>query len=267
MRVVTLNLASGRDAAGRPVPEWALAEAVAGLDADVLSAQEVDVGQPRSHCADQPTLLAAALGAPDWRYAATVVGTPGPARDWRPVDPVVLRGPGEDAPVTRYGVALFSRLPVRRWHVLGLRAGHARLPLPIRDARTGSASLGWVPDEPRAAIAAELDGLTVIGTHLSFAPHTAARQLRRVRAWALALPGPTVLAGDLNLVGRLPELVTGGARLVRAPTYPAQGPRVQFDHLLSLGGLVGRDPDVRRLAVGDHRCVAATVRLIGASDG
>lgn len=254
MRVATLNLASGRDASGTTVPGHRLAAAVGDLDGDVVAVQEVDSGQPRSGCSDQPAVLAGALGATDWRFAATVDGTPG--RTWRAVDPIALRAPGQAAPSRpRYGVALFSRVPVRRWHVLGLRAGRARLPVPVG----GSRPPVWVPDEPRAAVAAELDGLTVVGTHLSFAPHTAARQLRRVRAWALTLPGPVLLAGDLNLVGPLPGLVTRGTRLVRAPTFPAHAPRVQLDHLLSLRGLTGGDPEVRRLAVGDHLCVSATV--------
>lgn len=99
----------------------------------------------------------------------------------------------------------------------------------------------------------------MVGTHLSFAPHTAARQLRRVRAWARGLPGPVLVAGDLNLAGPLPVLVAGGARLVRAPTFPAHAPRLQLDHLLALGGLTGSDPEVRRLAVGDHLAVSVDV--------
>lgn len=242
------------------LPGNALTAALLGLAADVVAVQEVDQAQPRSGHRDQPAVLADALGATDWRFAATVEGTPGPGRTWRGIDPVTLRAPGEAiASGPRYGVAMFVRVPVRRWHVLGLRAGRARLPVP--DPHTGG--LVWIPDEPRAAVAAELDGLTVVGTHLSFAPHTAARQLRRVRDWTLALPGPILLAGDLNLVGRAPELLTGGSRLVRGPTFPASSPRFQLDHLLSLGGLAATAPEVRRLAVGDHRCVGAVVRRSG----
>lgn len=247
-----MNLASGRDASGRAVDGAALGSALAGLGADVVSVQEIDARQPRSHGVDQPAVLARALGAVDWRWAPTVAGTPGPSRTWRPVEPVALCGAGGPGP--RYGIAVFARRPVRRWHVLGLAAGRARLPVPTGDG------LLWVPDEPRAAIAAELDGLTVVGTHLSFAPHTALRQLRRVRAWARGLPGPVLVAGDLNLVGPLPELVTGGTRMVRGPTFPGHDPWVQLDHLLALGDLRGDDPEVRRLAVGDHRAVLVTVR-------
>jgi endonuclease/exonuclease/phosphatase family metal-dependent hydrolase len=257
MRVGTLNLASGRGASGESADAAGLAAAVADLDLDVLALQEVDVDQPRSHGVHQPATVAAAVGATDWRFAATLAGTPDPFASWTALDPALdtgeLTGP-------HYGVALLSRLPVRRWHVLGLRAGPLKLPLVAPDPRTGSRRLWWFPDEPRAAIAAELDGMTVVGTHLSFAAPTAARQLRRLHRWARGLPGPVVVAGDLNLGGSLSALVTGGRRLVDERTWPAPDPKVQFDHVLSLGGVRGADPQVRRLPLGDHRLVAVTVR-------
>ena len=46
-RVGTLNLASGRDAGGRPLDAGGLQAALAAVDADVLAVQEVDVGQRR----------------------------------------------------------------------------------------------------------------------------------------------------------------------------------------------------------------------------
>jgi endonuclease/exonuclease/phosphatase family metal-dependent hydrolase len=259
LRVGTLNLASGRDAAGRSVDAAALRAALAGLDVDVLAVQEVDVGQARSAGVDQPAEVAAALGAADWRFAAAVAGTPDPFRSWTPVDPPVLRGPGDAATGPHYGIALVSRLPVHRWSVLALGAGRARLPLQAPDPRTGRTRWWWFPDEPRLAIAAELDGCTVIGTHLSFAPHTALRQLARLRRWAGSLPGRVLLAGDLNLVGPVPATVFGAQRLVSALSYPAAAPRVQFDHLLGPATLEPRRPEVRRLALGDHRLVAVTV--------
>jgi len=261
VRVGTFNLASGRDAAGRSVDAAALRAALAGIDADVLAVQEVDVGQPRSHGVDQPAEVAAALGATDWRFAAAVAGTPDPFRSWTPVDPPVLCAPGDRLDRPHYGIALVSRLPVRRWSVHALGAGRARLPLQAPDPRTGALRWWWFPDEPRLAIAAELAGCTVVATHLSFAPHTAARQLRRLRRWCAQLPGPVVLAGDLNLVGPLPAAVFGGRRLVSEPTYPAPAPRVQFDHVLGPAALHVQRPAVRQLAIGDHRLVTVTVSV------
>jgi endonuclease/exonuclease/phosphatase family metal-dependent hydrolase len=148
---------------------------------------------------------------------------------------------------------------VRRWSVRALGTGRARLPIRAPDPRTGRGRLWWFPDEPRLAVAAELDGCTVVGTHLSFAPHTAVRQLVRLRRWARELPGPVLLAGDLNLAGPVPARLTGATRLVSAPTYPAVTPRVQYDHLLALTPVTATDPDVRVLPVGDHRLVTVTV--------
>jgi endonuclease/exonuclease/phosphatase family metal-dependent hydrolase len=260
MRVGTLNLASGRGATGRSLCSAGLRSALAGLDVDVLAVQEVDVGQPRSHRQCQPAEVAAALGAVDWRFAPAVDGTPDPFRSWRPVDPPVLAGPQDAQTGPHYGIALFSRLPVRRWSVRALGTGRARLPIHAPDPRTGRARVWWFPDEPRLAVAAELEGVTVVGTHLSFAPHTAVRQLLRLRRWAADLPGPVLLAGDLNLAGPVPARLTGGTRLVSAPTYPGATPRLQYDHLLGLGPMTATAPDVRVLPVGDHRLVTVSVQ-------
>jgi endonuclease/exonuclease/phosphatase family metal-dependent hydrolase len=237
----------------------ALRAALAGVDVDVLAVQEVDVGQPRSHGMSQPAEVAAALGARDWRFAPAVAGTPDPFRSWAPVDPPVLTGPDDAPGGPRYGIALLSRLPVRRWSVVALGAGRARLPLHAPDPRTGRGRWWWIPDEPRLAVAAELDGCTVVGTHLSFAPHTAVRQLVRLRRWAGQLPGPVLVAGDLNLAGPVPARLAGATRLVSALTYPGGKPRLQYDHVLALGAVTATAPDVRMLPVGDHRLVTVTV--------
>jgi endonuclease/exonuclease/phosphatase family metal-dependent hydrolase len=261
LRLGTLNLASGRDAQGRVLDAAALGKAVATVGVDVLAVQEVDGGQPRSYGVDQAAAVGTALGG-DWRVVATVGGTPDPFRSWHPVEPPVLRGPDDDAASgPSYGIALVSRLPVRRWSVLPLGVGRARLPLQAPDPRTGRLRWWWFPDEPRAAIAAELDGVTVIGTHLSFAPHTSLRQLRRLGRWAASLPGPVVVAGDLNLPARLAGGVLGARALVRAATFPGSEPRVQLDHLLSVGGHLRSDDGAAvALPVGDHRALLATVR-------
>ncbi|RFU21339.1 endonuclease/exonuclease/phosphatase family protein [Geodermatophilus marinus] len=260
VRVGTLNLAGGRGPGGAVLGPDQLAAAVTGLDVDVLAVQEVDAGQPRSQGTDQAAVLAGALEAGHWRGAATVAGTPDPFRSWRPAPPA-LRGPDDgsaDGPA--YGIALLSRLPVREWSVLGLGAGRARLPMQALDPRTGRPRWWWIPDEPRVAVAARLDAVTVVATHLSFAPHTAVRQLLRLRRWMAGLRGPVVLAGDLNLPGRVPARLARAHPLVRLPSFPAHGPRVQLDHLLAVGdGLAGHDAAATRLAVGDHRALSVTV--------
>jgi endonuclease/exonuclease/phosphatase family metal-dependent hydrolase len=259
LHVGTLNLASGRGPSGGVLPDDAIGAALSSLDVDVLAVQETDAGQPRSGGADQPALVAAALGAAEWRAVATLAGTPGPVRSWAAADPPQLRGPGDPVPGPLYGIALVSRRPVLAWSVLALGCGRARLPVRAPDPRTGRPRWWWIPDEPRVAVAARLAGVTVVGTHLSFSPPTALRQLRKLRRWAATLPGPVVLAGDLNLPGGLPARVLGGVPLVRAATFPAPAPRVQLDHLVALGAEPAGPGRATALAVGDHRALVAPV--------
>jgi endonuclease/exonuclease/phosphatase family metal-dependent hydrolase len=260
LRIGTVNLASGRGPTGAVLPAEEVARALTLLDVDVLAVQEVDAAQPRSGGTHQAALVAAALGAADWRFVPTVAGTPSPVRSWRPVDPPVLHGPGRDRGEPLYGIALVSRRPVLEWSVLPLGGSRARLPVRAPDPRTGRPRWWWVPDEPRIAVAARLAGLTVVGTHLSFAPWAALRQLRAIRRWTAALPGPVVLAGDLNLPGALPARLLDGVPLVRAATFPGADPRVQLDHLVSLGARPDGPGSAVGLAVGDHRALVAGVR-------
>ena len=266
VRVATLNVASGRDRHGRHLDAEALAGALGALDVDVLALQELDVDQPRSLGVHQGRVAADALGAAHWRFAPTLVGTPG--ETWEQVVPHV-RGADDSGPHGPcYGVGLVSRLPVSTWSVLGLGRGRGRLPLRVTHPRTGRSGVLWFPDEPRVALAAELDDvpLVVVSAHLSFAPLTAWRQLRRVRAWATRLAGPdraVLLAGDLNLPGRVPGLLAGGRGLVATPTFPADRPGVQLDHLLLLGAGAAPVHSTRLLlpdlTVGDHRPLGAAV--------
>ncbi|MBM7806942.1 endonuclease/exonuclease/phosphatase family metal-dependent hydrolase [Geodermatophilus bullaregiensis] len=261
LRVGTLNMASGRGSDGRVLTAPRLAAALDGLDVDVLAVQEVDAGQPRSGGTDQAAVLAGALGGADWRAAATLTGTPSPFRGtWTAADPAALRGPGSTVTGPAYGIALVSRRPVWQWASLGLGTGRARLPVRAPDPATGRPRLWWVPDEPRIAVAACLDGLTVVATHLSFSPPTAIGQLLRLRRWSACLPGPVVLAGDLNLPGSVPARLLRATRLVSAPSFPAGSPRTQLDHVLALdGGLAGSGAAAHALAVGDHRALTVTV--------
>lgn len=233
LRLVTINIASGRDVDGvTRLPR--LADALAGLDADVIALQEVDRLLPRSGAVDQAALLGAACSGagPTWdvRFAAALHGSPGPGGDARPA-------PSSPRDVPSYGVALLSRHVVVRTHELRLAPARGRRPIPLP---SGSGPPIWfIPDEQRVALAAELqtpDGpVTVVTTHLSFAPGRAALQLRRLRTWARALPRPLVMMGDLNLPGSLPRRITGWTSLVQAPTFPAAQPRLQLDHVLTDG--------------------------------
>jgi endonuclease/exonuclease/phosphatase family metal-dependent hydrolase len=234
-RLATFNLLHGRTPADGAVHADRLHDAVAGLDADVLALQEVDLDQPRSGGVDQTALAAAALGAREARFLPAVVGTPGVA--WRPVQPDDV--PGADP---TYGIGLVSRLPVAAWRAIPLGTSPATLPLLI-DARRPA----LVRDEPRVALAAVLVAPapvgTVVATHLSFAP---------------GFNGPVVLLGDLNMPGPVPSAVLRGWHpLARTPTFPSERPRVQFDHVLARAPepLPVREARAVATGVSDHRAL------------
>ncbi|ABW10385.1 Endonuclease/exonuclease/phosphatase [Parafrankia sp. EAN1pec] len=258
MRVGSFNVMHGLSLADGRVEVDRFAAAVADLDCDVLGLQEVDLAQPRSGGGDLAAAAATALGAPDtgWRFAPTVYGTPG--HSWRPAE-------GErrtDEPA--YGIALVSRLPVHRWWVVPLGRAPVRSPI-LAPGANRRARLILLDDEPRVALAAVVETtsgpLTVVTTHLSFAPGWNAFQLRRLVRRLRGVDGPVVLLGDLNLPGRLPTALTGWRRLAAHRTYPAHAPRVQLDHVLARGavGTVAASA-ARRTQISDHLALLTDIR-------
>lgn len=259
LRVATFNLLHGIGLSHGQVRPDELRAAAKELDADVVGLQEVDHGQERSGRVDQTGLVAEALGAAHHRFVPAVHGTPG--EDWQPSH--AHDGREVDGPT--YGIGLVSRLPVRQWDVQRYRAAPFGLPLMI-PAQPRPRFIR-VSDEPRAAVAAVVDGpdgpLTVITTHLSFVPGFNVVQLRRLVQWAGTLPGPRLLLGDFNLPGPLPGLLSGWTPLVRTPTYPSPAPRVQLDHVLAQGldaAAVTRAEAVR-LPVSDHCALVVELEL------
>jgi endonuclease/exonuclease/phosphatase family metal-dependent hydrolase len=225
VRLVTFNLLHGRSLADGLVDEERLASAVTALDADILALQEVDRDQSRSGRLDQTAIAAQALGAPSHRFAAAVVGTPGER-----FRPLTDDDDGHGEPC--YGVGLVSRYPVRSWQVTRLSPAPVRAPVLMPDGRPR-----LLRDEPRVVLAAVLDTpygpLTAAATHLSFVPGWNIHQLRQVVRALRALPAPRLLLGDLNLPAGLSALVSRWRPLGRQPTYPAEQPRVQLDHVLA----------------------------------
>lgn len=225
-----------------------LVDACRSLGADVLALQEIDRDQARSGGVDQTAAVAEAMGAAAWRFEPALVGEPG-AR-WRAADDRETTAPG-------YGVGLVSRLPVRAWHVVRLRAAKVRAPVAVPGGRGRFILL---PDEPRVALAAEVETpsgpLVVATTHLSFVPGWNLVQLRRVTRHLAALGPPCVLLGDLNLPGRLPARTTRWRALARAKTFPGARPSMQLDHALGHGLLpVVRAVSTPALALSDHRAL------------
>ncbi|WP_344446914.1 endonuclease/exonuclease/phosphatase family protein, partial [Kitasatospora nipponensis] len=228
LRIATFNLLHGQPLAadGSPLPFPAAAgeplhEAIAALDADVLALQEVDRHQHRSGLTDQGAVAAKAMGAADWRFAAALHGSPAPVAGWvldRSAPGLQVYGPDEVGTATElpsYGTALLTRLPVHHWRAR--RFAPAPFGLPLRVA--GRRGLTPVPDEPRAALAAVLEGesgqFTVVATHLSFVPGWNMAQLAGIRRWIADLPRPHLVLGDFNLVGAVPRTVLGGATALR----------------------------------------------------
>jgi endonuclease/exonuclease/phosphatase family metal-dependent hydrolase len=254
VRVATVNLLHGRSLTDGIVDIARMRTAVAELGADVLGLQEVDRNQPRSHGADLTAEVAAAVGAVEHRFEPALRGTPGEA--WVPA-----AGAADADAGPAYGIGLVSRVPVRRWEVIRLAAAPVRSPLLL----PGTRQWIWLADEPRVGLAAVVDHptrpgttMTIATTHLSFVPGWNAWQLRHLLRALRQLPQPVVLLGDLNLPAPLPRLVAPGWRpLATAATWPAPGPRVQFDHVLGHGAELPTVTGSRtvEMAFSDHRAL------------
>lgn len=286
LRVATFNLLHGMAPHDQRVDAARLRESVRALDCDLVGLQEVDRGQPRSGGTDQTAVVAEALGAAWRRFVPAVHGTPAPVRSWTPASAT----DGDDTVGPTYGIGLVSRLPVRSWWVKRFPPAPVRLPLPTPPDRRGSSEIGGIggiggsgsgsgprllliPDEPRVALAAVVEGpygpFTAVTAHLSFVPGFNARQLRRIAIWVARMPQPVLLFGDFNLPHPLPARITGWQSLVRARTYPASDPRVQLDHVLALG--LGPDHVTAgrawELAVSDHRALTVDLELAAFNRG
>ncbi len=233
LRIGTFNLLHGMTPHDGAVDPQRLAAAAGDLDADVVGLQEVDRQQDRSGRTDQTLLVGAALGAVATRFVPSVHGTPGDGAAWT----AAQADDGDDTVGPTYGIGLVSRLPVRSWWVK--RFAPAPFSLPLLVPAEGGPRILRVPDEPRLALAAVVEGprgpMTVVTAHLSFVPGYNVRQLRAITRWVARMPQPVFVVGDFNLPGSLPRLLTGWSTLGTAPTYPSYRPRVQLDHVLARG--------------------------------
>jgi len=256
MRLASFNVLNGRSLADGLVSTSRLAGACASLGADVLALQEVDRHQARSGHVDQAAAVARAVGAVAWRFQPALIGEPGAT--WRAAvgddDTTVASGDAGDG---GYGVALVSRLPVRSWHVVRLRAAPVRAPVAVPGGRGRFILL---PDEPRVALVAVVDApfgpLAVASTHLSFVPGWNAAQVRRVARALAPLAPAAVLLGDLNVPPPVPRLATGWRELARVRTFPAAKPSMQIDHALGHGAVPAVTAvEARPMPLSDHRAL------------
>lgn len=140
-----------------------------------------------------------------------------------------------------YGVALLSRAPLTE--VRGVRL--PRFP----------------HQEPRVALLASTAGISFAATHLGVRQWESRVQLGALLHRLRRRPAPRVLLGDLN---RRPEQVRSaleraGLRPVDAPpTFPAERPRWQIDHM-AVDGLGVDGTSVVATGVSDHRALVVTL--------
>jgi len=226
---MTIPPKSGDDCSG-------LAAAAAALGSDVIAIQEVDHGLGRSNNAFQTRDIAIAMGANHYAFAPSVIGSPDGS--WRKADSIVESNIAGEADFQNesYGIGIVSKIPVTKWHRLDLGKSPFGAPIIIPNTETGKPKAIYIKDEPRLAIAAELENSwTVINTHLSFVPGMNLFQLRKLKNWADTFGDKVLLMGDFNLPGSIPAMGSKWQSLILQNTYPSWLPKVQFDYILSKG--------------------------------
>jgi endonuclease/exonuclease/phosphatase family metal-dependent hydrolase len=212
---------------------------VQALGVDLLAVQEVDRQLARSGRADQPAVIAQALGADWlWSYAPALVGD-----DFRP-----LSGPDPGGPA--YGNLLVSRLPF---------AGVEHLRFPPAGG-----------GEQRTALLATLQvgsrPVTVAATHLSNKQGHNLRQLRELQALAASRAAPRLLVGDLNMPSTVLLVASrrGWPETGRGRTWPNSAPTQQLDHVLRndpVGVIHPRGARVVAAPVSDHRALVVELDI------
>ena len=268
----------------------ALADQIRDIDPDVIALQEVDLGQRRSGRLDQTAVLADLLGWEGRRFAATYAGPVVGLR--RRPRRSALTGRADDvlgplralfgAGPAGFGNALLTRLPVRAWRVARLGRGPAVLTRRGGGRAFDPRSYALSTSTMRNMIAAQIDpvdgaggpgGLAVASTHLATRTGTAAAQLAAAWAALAALPGPHVLAGDLNLHAELLAPLGIARDLGEGATYPSGAPARRIDHILTDPWPTGADglPVSAQEAVGRTggtllRAVGSGVRSLVVSD-
>lgn len=242
MRLTSWNLLHGM--AIPPKNSWdegALGDALIAMDSDVIALQEVDHFLPRSRSRDQIFDGAQAVGATEWAFAPSIVGTPG--EKWRKlnhIDPEIVIQSNSAERFGAYGIGIISKIPVLKWHRLNLGNSPIGMPLLVPGDETGRGKVRaiYVRDEPRVALAAVLaNGWTVINTHLSFVPGFNISQLRRLKKWGSKIAGETntraLIVGDLNLPKNIPVIRSTWSSLITQNSYPSWGAKIQFDYILA----------------------------------
>lgn len=216
-----------------PPPAYDLAGSLAGLDADIIIAQEAFRPDEGTSALDE---AAARLG---FEQREVMFGRASLA-PW----PHICSGGGGQV-----GLAVLSRYPIRRWTEVPVR------PVPFDPA----------PSRQALHVEVDIDGqpLDVVGVHLtSRLPHGPAMQLRHLRPQLPHAGRPAVVAGDFNFWGPpVVGMLEGWRRAVRGRTWPAERPRNQIDHVLVRGGVEVLGGEVLDDVGSDHRPVRTRLRI------
>jgi len=270
LTVANFNMHCGMDGWGRP---FDFLGACAALDADVLMLEEVWEPESGAGSGGQAEQIAAALG-----YRAVTCGLaegrrirpqPGATDAWMPRPSFAHRNKALylesqrplpagvkkmvrhlEAEPGRWGMAMLVRTALT---VDGTRTLH--LPKLRRDLVR------------RAALVVDLtvDGvaLSVVGTHMSHLHMGSHRHWSVLRKLLRAEARPdAVLVGDMNLWGPpLRAFMPEWHRAVKGPTWPADKPHSQIDHILVRGALRAVAGEVMPDAGSDHRPVRARLSL------
>jgi endonuclease/exonuclease/phosphatase family metal-dependent hydrolase len=261
----SFNVHAGVDGWGRPHEALDLCRQI---DADVLVMQESwqpdgqpslaqEVGEALGYQVTEAVLARGRRASPhpspsarwmrrlDWRTTSHAIFLDSE----RPYPQRVMDSPRyRDAEPGSWGIAVLSRLPVRRSEIL-----------PLARLRRDRANRAVV------ALQVEVDGypIGVAGTHMSHLSHGSALHFRAVARMLDRVFGdePVLLAGDMNLWGPpIHALLGQWRRAVKGKTWPAWRPHSQLDHIL-VRGLAVRDSSVWPESGSDHRPVWARLAL------
>ena len=210
--------------------------ALGQLASDVIGLQEVDYFLERSGNHNQVGNVASQMGAKDWAFAPSLMGSPDD--EWRnpnESDEKVVTNTSEVS-LPGYGIGIVSKIPVTSWHRLGLKGSPVGvlMAFPV----DGKLKRFYVRDHPRSALAAQLDtGWLVINTHLSFVPGFSLAQLIKIKRWANTLgvtdKSKILIMGDLNIPMGFFARGFKWKSLATQRTFPSWLPKVQIDYFLS----------------------------------
>jgi endonuclease/exonuclease/phosphatase family metal-dependent hydrolase len=272
MRITSWNFLHGQRI--NPAENKALSEVITEFDSEVIALQEVDWRQARSSGTVQPAEFCGAMLARDkaqgqsqnleWGFAPTLVGTPGVK--WRKLkldeERVITVDNGES---DLYGLAIISKVPVKKWLRKELGKAWIGLPLLIANEKGKVAPL-YVRDEPRVALAAVLEnGWTVINVHLSFVPFVNIYQLLKVTSWVKKLEKEyatkVMLVGDFNLPWGIPVKLTRWMRGTQSNSYPSWKPSISFDYILLRESEIAtaKEIEIGPVPISDHRPISVRV--------